>query len=138
MERKTISIFAFDTSSPTICLTYNILVDSDIGITYGDNLQFWIRQDKIEDYDILLVAQKLLRNILLASGNQLKTVKEKEIFIQYQKEFAREKWNAMSVKIDTYNTERLANVMRPYRNFALAKRDFIDKQILKSLIKRGN
>jgi len=136
MERKVISIFAKDFSNPTLCLTYIVRVDADIGVTYAQNLQFWIGEDKTEDFETLTVARNLRINIFLASGNQLKSVAEKDIFIQYQKLYAREFWRNYDIKEQKYKTERLANVMKPYRNFTLLTKDYIDTQ-LKSLLKKG-
>jgi hypothetical protein len=137
VERKVVSIFANDLTMPTICLTYNIRVDTDIGATFAQNVQFWIREDKTEDFETLTVAQNLRRNILLASGNQLKSVAEKDVFIQYQKLYAREFWRNYDTKTEKFNTEHLATVIKPYRNFILATKAFIDAQIQKSLLKKG-
>jgi hypothetical protein len=135
MERKVVSIYANGIKEPTICITYIVQVDTDIGITFAKNVRFWLRDDKTEDMEILMIANNLLREILLASGNQLKIVKEKDIFIQYQKLYARESRCAYATRTDTFNTECLATTMKPYRNFTLIPKEFIKEQIQKIITK---
>jgi len=160
MERRTISIFANDLSNPTVCITYNVRVDEDVGITYARTIQFWLRNDRVDDLETLMVARNLHWNILDASGNATRhmyipfsyrgcvTVKsdivftnkefdEKIIYVQYQKLYARVFWRNYDTKEEKFNTERLATVMKPYRNFVLATKEFLDEQIKNALIQKG-
>jgi hypothetical protein len=110
--------------------------DTDSEEETAKNVQCWVREDKTEDFDVLAVANNLLLNILLANGNQLRAVKEKDIFIQYQKLYAREFWHNYETRTDKFNTANLANAMKPFRNFVLMTKDQIEHKI-REIIEKG-
>jgi hypothetical protein len=111
-------------------------VDTDIGVTFAQDLAFWIREDKVEDFQTLNATRNLMSNILFYNGKSNGSeIREKDISAQYQKLFAKEFWRNYETRKETFNTEKMALTFKPYRNFVLATKDFIDTQIKKTIEK---
>jgi len=125
LERRVVDIYAYDLLKPTICLTYIIKVDTDKLEVYIQDLKCWVREDVLEDYRILFVAYQLMRNI-----RNRKDTKERSVFIEYQKLAKKELWKTYRIRTEKFNTERLANTRKPYREFELVTEEELDKKIV--------
>jgi hypothetical protein len=119
LERKTISIYACD-FDPTVAITYNVISDD-----YVENLQFWIREDYKYNYSIL--------RRVLDMMSQLETIEpfseiiEKDIYRSYQEAFDIESLNAnYKSTVDEFRTKKVANDLRPYRNFVKITKESIN------------
>jgi uncharacterized Fe-S cluster-containing radical SAM superfamily enzyme len=130
LERKTVEIYAYDVIEPTICLTYIVQLDTNKGVVFAQDLQCWVRQSCLDDFRVLYVAYKIMRNI-----NKHKNLREKHIFIEYQKLSKKELWTNYKTKTEWFNTEKIAHIRKPYREFELVTTEFLDKRIGENIIK---
>jgi hypothetical protein len=71
-----------------------------------------------------------MRNI-----NKHKNLREKHIFIEYQKLSKKELWTNYKTKTEWFNTEKIAHIRKPYREFELVTTEFLDKRIGENIIK---
>lgn len=128
-ERKIINIYAFD-MKPTICVSYLTEVDTFKEVTIPKHITFWARQDRLENFELIYTLKKFMQKI-----EKVKT--EKEIYQEYQKMFAKLKWINYIVEKDNFKTERMARAKKPYRDFELVTKEFIEKQFEKIIMREG-
>jgi hypothetical protein len=120
-ERKNINIYAYD-MKPTICVSYMVEVDTFKEVAIPKYITFWARKDMLESFDFLYTLRKFMR--------KTETVKtEKDIYREYQKMFSKLKWINYVVEKEKFKTQRVARVKKPYRDFELVTKEFIEKQI---------
>ena len=128
LERKTISIYAFD-FEPTVAITYNV---NGEGIV--ENLQFWIREDYKYNYSILRRILDMLFELEVDKGEH---IIEKDIFKVYQETFDIENLNAnYKLTVDEFRTKKMSNTIKPYRNFIKSSKQSINI-FIKNYIQKG-
>lgn len=128
VERKIINIYAYD-MKPTICVSYLTEFDEFKEINLAKNVKIWARKDMLENFDLVFSLEKFIRNI-----QKIKI--EKDIYREYQKLFAKEKWLNYLVETETFRTKKMALVKKPYRDFELVTKEFVETQLEKIILKK--
>ena len=129
LERKTISIFAYDLD-PTVAITYNVSKEDTI-----DNIQFWVRENFKYNYSILRRILDMISKLeILKIENP---IIEKDIYRFYQETFDIECLNAnYKITVDEFRTKKMSNTIKPYRNFIKTTKQSINI-FIKNYIEKG-
>jgi len=129
LERKTISIFAYD-FEPTVAITYNVTREDVV-----ENLQFWIREDFKYNYSILRRILDMISK--LENIEPFSELLEKDIFKVYQESFDIESLNAnYTIKIEDFTTKKMSQTLKPYRDFVKTDKQGINI-FIKNYIEKG-
>ena len=128
LERKTISIYAFD-FEPTVAITYNVNREDIV-----ENLHFWIRYDYKYNYSI---PRRILDMFSQLETIGKENITEKDIFRSYQESFDISSLNAnYTIKVDEFRTKKMSNTIKPNRNFIKTSKQSINI-FIKNYIEKG-
>jgi len=127
--RKIISIYAFDLE-PTVAITYNVSGDDTVS-----NVQFWVREDYKYKYVVL---RKILEMLNLLNTIGADSLTEKDVFRTYQETFGIETLTSnYDLKTEHFNTVKISNTKKPYRNFVKTSKKIIHI-FIENYIKKEN
>lgn len=116
LERKLLNIYANDREEATIVVAYTTYKKPHDRRNYVDTYGVWIREDMVDDIDIVNYANMILRE---AFTYVKEPISEKSIYSAYQKLFHDKLWENYKVESEFYNNEKLLVMKKPYRNFEL-------------------
>lgn len=128
LERKTISIFAYD-FEPTVAITYNVDREDVV-----EDIQFWVREDFKYNYSIL---RRILDMLHELECDKEEHIIEKDIFRVYQNVFDIEILNAnYKLLVNDFTTKKMSNTIKPYRDFIKTTKQSINI-FIKKYIEKG-
>lgn len=123
-------------NEPTICVTYNIRPDPELDLNFAEDVTFWVEDTHHDSFKILNATMNLMNNVIYYTGKPLEEIKERDIYIQYQKLFAREFWHNYETKSERFKTKKLAKMRKPHRNFTSVTKEYLNEQIEKTLFRK--
>ena len=136
VERKIIDIRAFSLK-PTVCVSYIVTNDIENKITFANNVKFWVKEERMNDREILYDVDIFIKNIFNYQGRKRnESINEQEIFRMYQKLFAKKKWLNYKLRTQKFKMEKLASMRKPFRDFVEVSQEFLEEQIQKTYTER--
>jgi hypothetical protein len=135
LERKLLNIYADDRENATIVVAYTTYLKPHDRRKYVDTYSVWIRDDKVDDIDIINFANMLYHEAFVYVDEP---ISEKAIYKAYQKLFHNKLWENYKVEIETFKNPKLLVMAKPYRNFEMlteyTMQNLVSRKILKYTI----
>jgi hypothetical protein len=132
LERKLLNIYANDRENATIIVAYTTYQKPHDRRKYVDNYSIWIREDRVNDIDIVNYANMYKHEAFVYAEEP---ISEKVIYRTYQKLFHDKLWENYKVYTELYRNPKLLIMAKPYRNFELfneyTMQNLVGKKILK-------
>ncbi len=127
LERKTIDIKT-NIITTNIAITYILTEDGK-----AKNLKFWVQENFKDDTTTIYVVDVFGKHLFDYRGkSRTDLIEERAIFREYQALFGNKRWLNYVIKKEMFKTEKLANVMKPYRDFIEIDTKYLDKVIKKT------